>query len=490
MREIVMIPIGELHHHPENPRKDLGDISELAESIRKNGIMQNLTVVKGHQMSKAEFVAEARAEGADKASAEGMYNPADAWTDEGYTVVIGNRRMEAAKAAGLEAVPCVISEMDPRTQIATMLEENMQRNDLTVYEQAQGFQMMMDLGYSAKDISEKTGFSETTVGRRLKMAQLDKKTFQAAVGKQITVDVLDQIGKIEDIGKRNELLATYGDNNFEWQMNRAIKQQQADKVWPAAQRMIENHEPKLKQIPESERTKLYYGSWKKLYNQELELDKWDGKHNFIPDTEDQLYWMKNGLDIEFYIKEKKEKKQEKKTPEQIEKEKRISLAWKTAERANGTATELRRAFVREMKVTPKNAMEMMQWALIAAVSCMICYQTPTQRLRKEIPIKSYNIHEELQEIRDWLMETSQHRWPELILKFFEGETAPEKIGYVSGGSYEMPKHQEHKKLDLCYEWLTQFGYRMSDEEIRLMSGEHECFGKEAAGDEPERQDTD
>ena len=351
--------------------------------------------------------------------------------------------------------------------------------------------MMMDLGYSAKDISEKTGFSETTVGRRLKMAQLDKKTFQAAVGKQITVDVLDQLGKIEDIEKRNELLATYGDNNFEWQMNRAIKQQQADKVWPAAQRMIENHEPKLKQIPESERTKLYYGSWKKLYNQELELDKWDGKHNFIPDTEDQLYWMKNGLDIEFYIKEKKEKKeQEKKTPEQIEKEKRISLAWKTAERAQGTATELRRAFVREMKVTPKNAMEMMQWALIAAVSCMICYQTPTQRLRKEIPIKSYNIHEELQEIRDWLMETSQHRWPELILKFFEGETAPEKIGYVSGGSYEMPKHQEHKKLDLCYEWLTQFGYRMSDEEIRLMSGEHECFGKEAAGDEPERQDTD
>ena len=67
MKEIVMIPIGELYHHPENPRKDLGDISELTESIRKNGIMQNLTVVKGHQMTKAEFVAEARAEGADKA---------------------------------------------------------------------------------------------------------------------------------------------------------------------------------------------------------------------------------------------------------------------------------------------------------------------------------------------------------------------------------------------------------------------------------------
>ena len=482
MNNITMIKVEQLYHHPENPRKDLGDISELTESIRKNGIMQNLTVVPGHRMTKEEWVAEARAEGADKVSAEGSYNPEDAEVSTGYTVVIGNRRMEAAKAAGLEEVPCVISDMDHKEQIATMLEENMQRADLTVYEQAQGFQMMMDLGYSAQEISEKTGFSETTVGRRLKMAQLDKETFRDAVGKQITIDDLDKIGKIESIEKRNELLKEYGSNNFDWQVTRAIREQQADKVWPAAQRMIENHEPMLKQIPESERTKLYYGSWKKLYNQELELDKWDGKHNFIPDTEDQLYWMKNGLDIEFYIKEKKEKKQEKKTPEQIEKEKRIALAWKTAERANGTATELRREFVKGLKVTPKNAMEMMQWALIAAVSCMITYQTPTQRLRKEIPIKSYNIHEELQEIRDWLMETSQHRWPELILKFFEGETAPEKIGYVSGGSYEMPKHQEHKKLDLCYEWLTQFGYRMSDEEIRLMSGEHECFGKDGAAE--------
>ena len=39
MNEIVMIPIGQLEHHPENPRKDLGDLTELAESIRKNGIM-------------------------------------------------------------------------------------------------------------------------------------------------------------------------------------------------------------------------------------------------------------------------------------------------------------------------------------------------------------------------------------------------------------------------------------------------------------------
>ena len=483
MNNITMIKVEQLYHHPENPRKDLGDLSELTESIRKNGIMQNLTVVPGHRMTKAEWVAEARAEGADKVSAESSYDPEDAEVSTGYTVVIGNRRMEAAKAAGLAEVPCVISGMDYKEQIATMLEENMQRADLTVYEQAQGFQMMMDLGYSAHEISEKTGFSETTVGRRLKMAQLDKKTFQAAVGKQITVEVLDQLGKIDDIGKRNELLANYGDRNFDWQLVRATEEQNAERVRPAALRMIEAHEPKLKKVPEGERNTLYYGSWRRLYNETLDLGKWDGKSEFIPESEDQLYWIESGTSIEFYNKEKKKKEPaEKKTPEQIEREKLIALSWKTVERINETATELRRAFVRGMKVTPKNAMEMMQWALIAAVSCMICYQTPTQRLRKEIPLKSYNIHEELQEIRDWLMETSQHKWPELILKFFEGETEPKKIGYVSGGSYEMPKHTEHKKLDLCYEWLTQFGYQMSDEEIRMMSGQHECFGKDGAAE--------
>ena len=63
--EIVMIPIGELEHHPENPRKDLGDLTELTESIRKNGIYQNLTVVPDIDRAK-------------------------------YLVVIGNRRFEAS----------------------------------------------------------------------------------------------------------------------------------------------------------------------------------------------------------------------------------------------------------------------------------------------------------------------------------------------------------------------------------------------------------
>ena len=62
MNEIVMIPVAQLEHHPENPRKDLGDLTELTESIRKNGIMQNLTVISGRWRDKDEYIRDCQAE--------------------------------------------------------------------------------------------------------------------------------------------------------------------------------------------------------------------------------------------------------------------------------------------------------------------------------------------------------------------------------------------------------------------------------------------
>ena len=103
---LVEIPITSISTHPQNPRKDLGDLTELAESIRTTGILQNLTVVQND--------------------------------DYTYTVIIGHRRLAAAKLAGLETVPCAVVEMSEDDQLATMLAENMQRSDLTVYEQAEG----------------------------------------------------------------------------------------------------------------------------------------------------------------------------------------------------------------------------------------------------------------------------------------------------------------------------------------------------------------
>lgn len=476
MNEIKMIPVAEIYPHPENPRKDLGDLTELADSIRKNGIMQNLTVVPGHFMSKEEWTKEARAEGADKTSAEASYRLADAYVCDGYTVVIGHRRLAAAKMAGLETVPCVISEMDHREQISTMLEENMQRADLTVYEQAQGFQMMMDLGYRAEEISERTGFSETTVRRRLKMAELDKGVFQKAVGKQITIDELDTLAKIDSVKERNALLKNYGENNYNWSVTRAIQVQESAKRKPAARQMLKD--AKIEKLPDSER--YSYGKYRNLYNQGCKLYEWDGKKNFIPKTEGKLFYTEDDTSIDFYVKEEKKKEAApEKTAEEKEEEKRRALAWKTVERSAEVAADLRKQYAGEITVNPKNAMRMMQWALVAAFSCMTSYETPTLTIKNRLEVKSGVIPEGQAEIAKKLMEMPQSKWPGLILMMFHGdyEGCNGKPPMFADGSrsYQFPKYKKNVLLELCYEWLTEFGYSMSTEEIEMMTGEHEVF---------------
>ena len=449
MNEIVNLKIDQLKHHPENPRKDLGDLTELTESIRQHGIMQNLTVVFDDLQGSGK-----------------------------YLVVIGNRRMEAAKMAGLDMLPCVISEMDHKTQIATMLEENMQRSDLTLYEQAQGFQMMMDLGYTQKEISEKTGFSETTVARRLKMAQLDKKTFQQAVGMQITMDDLDRLGQLEDIKARNELLAEYGENNFDWKLNIAIKKQKAAKVRPKAMKLLEA--AKVKPIPDRDKYSIY-GKYESETGWRIELDKWDGKKDIIPETDGDLYYRENGTDIEIYQKIKKPKAEPvRKTQAEIEREQKIDLAWKIADRVTQTSHELRTEYASGLTVKPSNAMQMCRWAIIAAASDFMRHNYWTgERLKKNFEITGTYIEEQIDDLQKTITKMNQSEWPTLIQVMFEGlpEKDDEIERFTNGYRKDFPKHQRNTRLEQCYAWLTEFGYQISDEEIQMMAGTHECFKK-------------
>lgn len=198
---MVWLEVVDLQPHPNNPRKDLGDLEELTESVKANGILQNLTVVP---LVKQENGAE--------------------WT-KGYRVIIGHRRLAAAKRAGLEKVPCVIASMDERQQLGVMMLENMQRSDLTNYEQAEGFQMMLDLGETVSTISQQTGLSESTIRRRVKLTEFDKDTLKKAEARGGTMRDYEKISKIEDPDRRNEVLAKVGTNNFGEEYAKAIREQ-------------------------------------------------------------------------------------------------------------------------------------------------------------------------------------------------------------------------------------------------------------------------
>ncbi|MCI8978705.1 MAG: ParB/RepB/Spo0J family partition protein [Lachnospiraceae bacterium] len=247
---ITYIAVENIYQHPDNPRKDLGDLSELSESIKKKGIMQNLTVIPGHCDEKME------------------------WHEEGYTLIIGHRRCAAARLAGLKELPCrVVDDMGKKEQVSTMLEENMQRNDLTIYEQANGFQMMLDLGETEESIAEKTGFSKTTVRHRLNIAKLNKKVLQEKEkddGFQLSLKDLYELEKIPDVKTRDKILReSTSSNNLAQRAKSAadeIKRKEREKAYIKLCKA-----EGIKPAPEGAENEQYGGKWETV--KRFELDK-------------------------------------------------------------------------------------------------------------------------------------------------------------------------------------------------------------------------
>lgn len=231
MSELKYIPVTDLHPHPDNPRKDVGDVSELADSLKTAGVLQNLTVVPGYRLSAEEW-REVMAQ-FQKHPTEELRNLSNTRkSQEGYTVLIGHRRLAAAKLAGLEVLPCAVVSMTPQEQIATMLAENMQRTDLTVYEQAQGIQMMLDLGETVETVAQKTGLSQTTVRNRRKLLDLDQAAFEKSVERGGTLQDYMELESLSDPALKNEVLQFVGTANFRQQLLAAQKRE-TDKAYLA-----------------------------------------------------------------------------------------------------------------------------------------------------------------------------------------------------------------------------------------------------------------
>lgn len=265
---IQEIPIEKLKIHPQNVRKTYTGIEELADSIRAKGILQNLTVVKA---------------------------PDD---PESYWVVIGNRRLTAARAAGLKTLPCAVVKMSEKDQISTMLLENMQRNDLSVCEQAQGFQLMLDLGETEETISEKTGFSRTTVRHRLNIAKLDQELLAEREENgefQLSLTDLYELEKVKDIEERNKILAHASNSReLKWNAARAVREEKENRA--AGEIAAKLEKMGVKPAPKKAKDERWSGKWEDIKH--INISTWE-KDNAIdlPKTTDQLYYYRYFSDI-------------------------------------------------------------------------------------------------------------------------------------------------------------------------------------------------
>ena len=295
--KLTMIDVKDIYPHPDNTRKNVGDVTELSDSIKKNGIMQNLTVIPGHY-ENGELV------------------------NGGYTLIIGHRRCAAAKEAGVTMVPCrIVEDMDKKEQVSTMLEENMQRNDLTVFEQAQGFQMMLDLGETEETISEKTGFSRKTVKHRLNMAKLDQvllkeKTDEDGVF-QLSLKDLYELEKIKDVKKRNKVLKEAHDSrDLVWRAKQAAEEETMEEN--RKKLIILLKEERIKKAPAKAINERYSGKWKIIKEIDLREE--------LPESIDGCSRKKDVQWMEYYgkilIMVPVKQKEKKKTDWEIEREKK------------------------------------------------------------------------------------------------------------------------------------------------------------------------
>lgn len=463
------ISIKKLCPHPDNPRKDLGDLTELVDSIKAQGILQNLTVVprKDSRCLTCNLYLSGVgkcSEGYDKEltalihapeNKDREHIPCPKWEwREAYTVVIGHRRLAAAKLAGLEEVPCAITEMTPQEQIATMLLENMQRSDLTVYEQAYGIQMMLDLGETVSNISEKTGFSETTVRRRVKLLELDQDKFKASVGRGATLMDYAELEKIEDITLRNKVLDSLGTPNFRYELQRAIDKEKQDKNMAVLLAELEKFATRTDNSSGLQYVSSYYLSQspKVTIPEDAETVKYFFVVNYGYIT---LYKeSSNPVNSTPAISEK----------EQARREKRAALA-----EISKRAYQLRSDFVREISNTraKKSMGVIIEYALRVMLGdySYLGYEDFTEFLGIKVS----------DEVEEWGFDviaehvTAQPERHMLIATYLMHDSENEH--YYNWNN----QHNDNENLNVVYDFLEKLGYEMSDEEKSMRDGTNELF---------------
>lgn len=128
--------------NPEQPRIEIGDLADLTASIREKGVLEPLLVKPSRLTGR-------------------------------WMIIAGERRWRAARDAGLRDVPCIEMDVDDRAVAEIALIENMQRKDLTPWEEADGLKALSEkFGYTHEEIAKKVGKSRTTITEALSIAAL------------------------------------------------------------------------------------------------------------------------------------------------------------------------------------------------------------------------------------------------------------------------------------------------------------------------------
>jgi len=176
-KTLLYCGIEEIIPNRSQPRKhfDESKLQELAESIKEKGILEPLIVRR---------------------------------TDQGYELIVGERRWRAAQKAGLKEVPVIVKEVEGREVLEISLIENLQREDLNPIEAAEAFKHLIEeFNLSQEDLSKRIGKDRTTITNTLRLLKLPLEVRNQLLQNRITSGHARAILSLESKEKQKELCA-------------------------------------------------------------------------------------------------------------------------------------------------------------------------------------------------------------------------------------------------------------------------------------------
>lgn len=218
--QLLDVPLDDLAPHPRNVRRDVGDVTELAESIATLGILEPLLVAPNPHAGQDRI---------------------DGDTEAPYVVIAGHRRLAAAQAAALPDVPCIVrADLTTDIQVTlAMLVENLQRTDLSPIEEATAYHQLELAGMTSKDIAKQTGRARSTVDARMRLLDLPDTVKDRVHAHQINLDEAAVLGEFADTPEHMKALErALGTNDWSYQVARVRQRVEADAALAAQKQAL------------------------------------------------------------------------------------------------------------------------------------------------------------------------------------------------------------------------------------------------------------